>query len=85
MILGRDVLEAGNQLLDEGNRHEAVHRRVDGVPDVFMLGRVLDERRERRGGVLRVARALGEVVRVDDLDGLLRDVRFVEGGHGREM
>lgn len=82
MVLRRDVLEAGDQLLNKGDRHEPVHRCVDSVPDVFMLGRVLDEGPQCACSHRRIALVFGEIVGVDGLYGSFGHLGLVQGGHG---
>lgn len=82
MVIRRDLLDAGDEFLDEGVVHELVHLSVDAIFDVGVFCGVADEGVEglgSDGGVLGVGREIG---RVDGLDGFGGSVAGVDGGHG---
>lgn len=76
MVLICEMLESGDELMHERDALQQVHRRMDTVLHVCMLGGVLDELLETRGGKPGVLGRCGEIVGVDGFDGLrLGDVR----------
>lgn len=69
MILCRELLDAGDQVVHERNARDLVHGRVDRVPHIVVGGGVVDELLEGGGGDAGVLRVSGEVAASDCLNG----------------